>query len=96
MPTVDEIQAIAQKLAKEHVDQIKKLESVLIGKDLDIQVIKADNTHLAQQLIEKDRILKDWLETANTWEATVIKLQKENRMLKDNAQKQSSTPTKSR
>jgi hypothetical protein len=46
---------------------MQKLESHLIGKDLDIQVVKADNAHLQQQLIEKDRILKEWLATADTW-----------------------------
>ena len=37
-----------------------------------MQVIKADNAHLQQQLLEKDRILKEWLTTADTWVISIF------------------------
>jgi hypothetical protein len=43
----------------------------MIGKDLDLQVLRADNAHLAQQLQEKDKMMKEWAKTADSWEVLV-------------------------
>lgn len=67
--------------------KIQKLEASLVGKDLDLEVAKADNSHILQQLSDKDKLIKEWVETAEKWEAKILKLQKENKQLKDSLAK---------
>jgi len=84
-----EMDKLMEQQQQKFEKQLKELEANIVGKQLDYEMLKADNNHLVIDLKEKDNLMQEWVVTAHSWQEKMKNLEEENEKLREVLQRAS-------